>query len=145
MLSLHARIGNNGLAVDSVSGRTPKTIGGENLNEARLLPQPLHPLVIPTVRERLAWRGSHSVICLQRCTEYGYIYGILFPRDWLAVQAISDPQRQDRPWCHISESVRIVIAGQGDDVGDHAEQGIRMDEEGVCFPVRHSDISLDDS
>lgn len=80
-------------------------------------------------RDHIAIRSTH------RCTEHRHAEDLFFPRDFLAIQSSPDAQRQDLPGCHIRSQVGIVVARQADDVGDDAEDRVRVDEEGIGFPA----------
>ena len=125
--------------VNRVPRRPPKTVGGQDLDEAGLLPQTLHLLIIFAVKERLVRRGSYSVARRHRYAEHRHIDHLFFPQDRLVVQALAHAQRQDHPGSRIRETVGLIFAGQVGNIGDNIEKRIRVDEERIRFPVRGSD------
>ena len=64
------------------------------------------------------------------------------PLDWLAVEPRPYPERKHHSRSYIGDSEGIVIASEGDDVGDHAEDRIIVHKEGIGFLQRSQTDSL---
>ena len=60
------------------------------------------------------------------------------PLDWLAVEPRPYPEREYHSRSYIGNSEGFVIASEGDDVGDHAEDRIIVHKEGKDFPTKES-------
>ena len=57
----------------------------------------------------------------------------------MAVQSLSDTQRENSPRCHIKSNEGVIVAGKANDVGYNTEERVRIDEECIGFSISQSD------
>lgn len=95
--------------------------------------------MILTVGECLVGRGSESLCGLLRPTKHRHVQRAFFPRDGLAVQSLSDAQRQNFLRGHFESKKGIVVAGNANHVGHYTKNRIRIDEKRVSFTAGKSD------